>query len=355
MKSGRRLIVVLAIVAPVWGGAPRGSQAQTPAALPSQLAVHALQLPGAPPAGAVVMDYIAYDRTQHRVWVPAGNTGSVDVVDTGTEKITQLDGFPTAEVERAGTKRTVGPSSATVGEGVVYVGNRADSSVCAVDASALKKGVCLKLDSSPDGLAYVGSTKEVWVTTPRDNSITILDASKAGVLTAKAKIALEGAPEGFAVDDRRDVFYTNLEDKDRTLSIDVRSHAVTKTWMPKCGDDGPRGLAIDTTLNFLFVACTDHVNVLDAGHDGQLLSSIDTGAGIDNIDYVASRHELYAGAGRAAKLTVARLDAQGKLALVATVATANGARNAVATDEGVAYLTDAAEGKLLVVAPAAAR
>jgi hypothetical protein len=50
---------------------------------------------------------------------------------------------------------------------------------------------------------------------------------------------------------------------------------------------------------------------------------------------------------------VARLDDQGKLTPVASVATAPGARNAVATDEGVAYLTDSPEGKLLVVAPTA--
>ena len=301
------------------------------------------------------MDYLAYDRANHRVWVPAGDTGSVDVIDVTNDKITQLDGFPTAEVERRGTKRTVGPSSATVGKGAVYVGNRADSSVCAVDAVSLKKGACLKLDSMPDGLAYVAATKEVWVTTPGDKSIRILDAAAAGTLTAKAKLSLDGEPEGFAVDDARAVFYTNLEDKDRTLSIDVRRRAVVKTWMPQCGADGPRGLAIDRERDFLFVACPDHVIVLDAGHDGRLLSKIDTGDGVDNLDYVASRHELYAAAARAAKLTVASLDAQGKLTLVASVATAKGARNAVATDQGVAYLTASPDGQVLVVAPAAAR
>jgi DNA-binding beta-propeller fold protein YncE len=355
MEARGRTILSSAVVAVLWGGVQTGSRAETAPVLPRQLAVHALALPGAPPAGAVFMDYIAYDRTHHRVWVPAGNTGSVDVVDTQGEKITRIEGFATAEFERAGTKRTVGPSSAAVADGVVYVGNRADSSVCAVDASTLQKGACLKLESSPDGLAYVAATKELWVTTPRDSSITILDASKAGVLAAKAQIKLEGAPEGYAVDDGRGVFYTNLEDKDRTLAIDVRGRAVRKTWLPKCGEAGPRGLAIDTARNFLMVACTGSVGVLDAGHDGQILSSIDTGAGVDNIDYVASRHELYVGAGRAAKLTVAKLDAQGKLEVVATVATANGARNPVATDEGVTYLTHAAEGKLLVVTPAAGK
>jgi len=298
------------------------------------------------------MDYLAYDRGHQRVWVPAGNTGSVDVVDVGNDHVTRVEGFRTAEMERRGTKRTVGPSAATVGEGVVYVGNRADSSVCAVDAESLRIGPCVTLDSAPDGLAYVAATKEVWVTTPRDQSITIIDAASPGTLTSKAKVRLDGQPEGYAVDDARRVFYTNLEDKDRTLSININSRQVVKTWLPGCGEDGPRGLALDHALDFLFVACTDRVMVLDAAHDGKLLSALAVGDGLDNIDYVESRHELYAAAGRAATLTIARLDSQGRLTPLAVAATAPGARNAVATDAGTAYVTDSPEGKLLVVAPA---
>jgi len=315
------------------------------------LAVRSVALPSAPAAG-VFMDYLAYDRGHQRVWVPAGNTGSVDVVDVGNDHVTRVEGFRTAEMERRGTKRTVGPSAATVGEGVVYVGNRADSSVCAVDAESLRIGPCVTLDSAPDGLAYVAATKEVWVTTPRDQSITIIDAASPGTLTSKAKVRLDGQPEGYAVDDARRVFYTNLEDKDRTLSININSRQVVKTWLPGCGEDGPRGLALDHALDFLFVACTDRVMVLDAAHDGKLLSALAVGDGLDNIDYVESRHELYAAAGRAATLTIARLDSQGRLTPLAVAATAPGARNAVATDAGTAYVTDSPEGKLLVVAPA---
>jgi predicted dinucleotide-utilizing enzyme len=46
------------------------------------------------------MDYLAYDRVHHRVWVPAGNTGSVDVVDAASDKISKIDGF----VTRGGTQ-----------------------------------------------------------------------------------------------------------------------------------------------------------------------------------------------------------------------------------------------------------
>jgi DNA-binding beta-propeller fold protein YncE len=299
------------------------------------------------------MDYIAYDRDHGRVWVPAGNTGKVDVVDTTTRLVSTIDGFVTSEMERHGKKRIVGPSSASVGSGVVFVGNRGDSSVCAIDAASLQKGSCVTLTSMPDGLAWVASANELWVTTPRDKSITVVDASSPGALSIKTKITLEGEPEGFAVDDAKGTFYTNLEDKDRTLAIDIKAHQVRTTWQPSCGEDGPKGLALDHALGFLLVACADKVKVLDVGHEGKILSSVDTGDGVDNIDYLEARHELYAGAARAAKLTVAALDPHGKLSAKAVVDTAKGARNAVVTDDGVAYLTDSPEGKILAVTPSA--
>jgi DNA-binding beta-propeller fold protein YncE len=126
---------------------------------------------------------------------------------------------------------------------------------------------------------------------------------------------------------------------------------VTQTWQPGCGEDGPKGLALDHALNFLFVACSNGVKVVDAGHQGAILSSFETGPGVDNIDYLEARHELYAAAARAAKLVVARIDPQGKANIETTVDTAAGARNAVVTEEGAAYLTDSAEGKILVVGP----
>ena len=309
-----------------------------------------IALPGAPATG-VGMDFIAYDQAHGRVWVPAGNTGSVDVIATATGKLTRIEGFATKEVERNGTKRTIGPSSAIVGDGVVYVGNRGDSSICALDAASLEKGPCVVLDSMPDALAVVKATKELWVTTPRNNSIVVLDTSQPDALTVKQTFTTPGAPECFVVDETRGIVYTNLEDKNRTVAIDVKTRTVTKTWMPDCSEDGPKGLALDESANLLFVACPERVRLLDAGHDGKILATVEVGEGVDAIDYVQGRHELFAAAGRAGKLVVARLDPKGTLTTVATITTAPSARNAVATEKGVAYLTDAHDGTILVVEP----
>src|SRR5262249_43902939 len=81
-------------------------------------------------AGDIAMDYIAYDAATNTVWVPAGNTGAVDVIDVETSKIRQVTGFPTKEQEGRNGKRVVGPSGISIGDGVVYIGSRGDATVC---------------------------------------------------------------------------------------------------------------------------------------------------------------------------------------------------------------------------------
>lgn len=312
--------------------------------------VSMLPLPGATPAG-VTMDYIAFDPSTRFVWAPAGNTGNVAVVDSATGSVKPIAGFPTAEMGSGDRRRVVGPSSVTIGDGVVYVGNRADSTVCAFDPKSFAKGACHKLDSMPDGLAYVASRREVWVTTPRDNSIRVLDAK---TLDETARLAFEGNPEGFAVDAKRGRFYSNLEDKDLTLAIDVATRKIVATWKPGCGEDGPHGLRVDAEAGQLFVACSARVEVLDAAHGGEVLSSVDTGDGVDDIDYAHATHRVYVGAARAGQLTVAKVDAHGKLEVEARVPTHAGARNPAVTDKGVVYLAHSSFGgltDLVVVTP----
>jgi DNA-binding beta-propeller fold protein YncE len=166
------------------------------------------------------------------------------------------------------------------------------------------------------------------------------------------RIALDGAPEGYAVDEARGVFYTNLEDKDKTVVLDVKTRKVTATWDARCGGDGPRGLALDAQRGLLFVACTDRVKVVDAAHGGAQLSELATGEGVDNIDYVDASRQLYVAAGKAGTLTIARVDDKGGLTAVGTTPTAPGARVVVAGADGTAYVADGKQGRVLVVTAA---
>ena len=301
----------------------------------------AIALPGTAPIG---MDYLAYDPETAQLFVPASNTGKLDIVDTKTGKVTSLDGWATAKRG----ERTAGITAATVGNGYVYVGNRADSSICAVEIKAMAKKGCATLPSSPDGVFYVAPTHEVWVTTPDKRSLQVLSLQDPAAPKLSGTITLEGEPEGYAVDEKRGIVFTNLEDKNKTLVIDAKTRKVTDTWATGCGEKGPRGLAVDTDSMHLFVACAvEGLRSLDS--HGKIVGQIETGAGVDNIDWQASKKLVYVASRDEGKLTVVQAGADGSLKQVSTAPTFKGGRTVMIDGAGNAYIPDSKGGRLFVV------
>ena len=229
-----------------------------------------------------------------------------------------------------------------------------------IDAHSFARGECLEVApisagraAAADGVVYVATTRELWITTgtpplgisSADKSIQVFDASDPRHLKLKTKIPLDGSAEGYAVDNKRGLFYTNIEENGTTVPIDVRAHKVVANWNP--GSKELQGLALDGARGLLFVACGDHVVSLDAAHGGKIIDSLQTGAGLDNIDYSPEQKALYAAASQAATLTIADVDDHGKFHLKATVPTVKGARGVVAAKGQTAYLIDPAEGRIL--------
>ena len=302
--------------------------------------------------GDVSMDYIAYDPSTNSVWVPAGNTAAIDVVDTTSGKVRQIPGLPTKEVDVRGTKRVIGPSSVSIGDGLVYIGNRGDSTACSYTSVSLARGPCAHLKTMPDAVNYVAPTKEVWVFTPDEKSIHVLDEKAEW---EKAMVPLEGEPEGFAADAKRGLVYTNLQDKDRIIAIDFKTKKIVSNWPTSCGKELSHGLALDVNAEHIFVACASFVEVLDTSHDGAMLSKIDCGGGVDDFTYLSAKHLLYVGAARAAKLTIVHVDDNGLLSVVSEVPTYEGVRNAVLDKNGNIYMAHTSNiGKLnglVVISP----
>jgi len=312
-----------------------------------------IALPGGPP---VAMDYLAIDRVNDRLWVPSGNTGAINVIDLPAGKVRTLTGLPTRPASHGGrpNRGMMGPSSVAIGRDTVWVGNRGDDALCAFDARTLARGACVKLASMPDGLAFVAGTGELWATTPRDGTLTIVGTR--GGFAAPVTLRLDGEPEGYAVDEGRGRFYTNLEDKDRTVAVDVKTRKVVASWPTGCGAEGPRGLVLDDKRQLLFSACTSGAVAMDVAHGGAAVGRIETGGGVDNLDYDAARGLLFVASPRDGTLTVARVGKTGTLTAVAVVPTAKGARNPVVDARGTAYVADSPAGRIIVVPlPAGAR
>lgn len=332
-----------AAAAPITAAAADASKpgaAASPAQAGSAGQPESIALPGGPPVG---MDYLAYDPETARLFVPASNTGKLDVLDTRTGKLTAMDGWPTAKRG----ERTAGITAATTGAGHVFVGNRADRSLCAVEIKSLTKRGCVTLPDSPDGVFYVAPTHEVWVTTPESKSLQVIDVSAPAAPRLTGSIVLEGEPEGYAVDTRRGLVFTNLEDKNRTLSIDARSHKVLASWATGCGEKGPRGLVVDEGSQHLFVACAvEGLRSLDS--KGAIVARLETGAGVDNVDWLAAKHLLYVASSKAGTLTVVEASADGSLKAVSSTPIPAG-RTVMVDGEGNAYIPDSKQGRLIVV------
>src|SRR6185295_4104568 len=106
MRGSLALVIPL-VSAAACGGHPKGSGPDT---TPTPVSDHggtaatprpsgpytmtAISLPGGLPDG-IALDYLAFDPSTGFVWVPAGPTGSVDVVDTATGALTRVEGFKT--------------------------------------------------------------------------------------------------------------------------------------------------------------------------------------------------------------------------------------------------------------------
>src|SRR6184192_4120034 len=139
------------------------TQSPTPA---SDYELKRINLPGA--TGAVALDYFAHDRATGKLWVPASNTGTVDVIDEKTDAVSQITGFPTGEIEQRGKKITVGPTAASIGNGVVYIGNRGNATLCVIDAKTFTRGECVPTSPdrgvTPDGVLHIAAAREFWIT-----------------------------------------------------------------------------------------------------------------------------------------------------------------------------------------------
>ena len=331
-------------------------------AQPSSSLFHLKKIPLPQASGLVVLDYFAYDAQHSRLWVPASNLGLVAVIDAQTDDIRTVGGFRTGQVELRGRKLTIGPTSVSIGEGVVYIGNRGDSNICVIDAATLKLVTCALiadpsagLGSAPDAVVYVSTTKELWVTTgappmgipAADRSILILDASDPAHIKKKTTLSLGASAEGYSVDDKRGVFYTSLEETGVTVAIDVKRKQIVGRWRSGC--DEPHGNAVDKVRRFIFVACADKIIALDAAHAGRVLGSVATGDGLDNIDYSEIEKKVYAAASVAGTLTIASVDDHGAMRTVATVPTVKGARSVIAGKPPDAYLIDPAGGSILKI------
>lgn len=297
--------------------------------------------------GGIGFDDLRYDSGTRRLLIPAGRTGDLDLVDPATGAVTLIGGFTKVARYDAGHGQSV--TSVDVGEGWLFATDRNALQLVVVDGKSRAIVGRVPLASAPDYVRFVAPTREVWVTEPGKKRIEVFALSKASppVPAHVGFIDTPGGPESLAIDARRGRAYTHKW-KEVTLAIDLKTRAVAATWRAGCAD--PRGIWIDERRGFLLVGCEDGTaTVLDADHDGRLLSTVKSGSGVDIIAYDAGRAHLYLPGDQSATLAILGVSARGALSILGVVPTVKDAHCVTTDENGSAYVCDPRGGQLLVV------
>ena len=303
--------------------------------------------------GGIGFDDLVFSSRLHRLIVPGGRTGNLDLLDPATREFTAISGF--SKESKFGGGHGEGTTSADEGRGLLFASDRSKRLLVVVDPAKRAVVASAKLDAVPDYVRFVPPTDEIWATEPGAEQIEVFSLPKeaAPALTRVGVVHVAGGPESLVIDAGRDRAYTHLW-KAATVAIDLHTHSVAGQW--KNGCEGSRGIAVDEERALLFAGCREgKATAMDLRRGGVVVSTEPTGKGVDVIAYSPQLHHLYVAGADSATMTVIAVSAGGKLSAVATVPTAKGAHCVAADDQGGAWVCDPDRGRLLVYQDAQAQ
>jgi DNA-binding beta-propeller fold protein YncE len=293
---------------------------------------------GAPGIG---FDDLRFAPSLGLVLVPAGRSGSLDLLDPATGRVTAVPGF--ASKQSFGGGHGDGVTSADEGRGLLFATDRTSGELVVADPKSLRIVSRTKLSGAPDYVRWVEKTGEIWVTEPDSERIEVF-ALRGQTASSAGFISVKGGPESLVVDGSRGRAYTHLWDG-KTVAVDLGRRSIAATWPNGCR--GSRGIALDGSKGHLFAGCAEGKAVVLSVANGRTLSSATSGDGVDIIDYDQKRGLLYLPGGKSATMAIFRVSADGALSAPTVVPTAPGAHCVAAAPGGDAFVCDPAKGRLL--------
>src|SRR6478609_5336570 len=209
-----------------------------------------VELPDGSPG--IGFDDLRYSSRLHRVLVPSGRSGRLNLVDPDTLGVTSITGFSVTDNYSGG--HDDGATSVDEGGGALYVTDRTNRMLFAVDPNAQAITGSVPLGGPPDYVRFVAATNELWVTEPGLQQLEIFKLGVDGVPVPDGAIPIENGPESLVIDEQRGRAYTHRWQK-TTLAIDVQARSIVAEWPNACASS--RGLALDEARGFLFTSCVE--------------------------------------------------------------------------------------------------
>src|SRR6266851_40978 len=303
-----------------------------------------IALPGG--EGGIGFDDLGFSASLRKVLVPAGRTGTLDLVDPETSEVVSIRGFATSSSTFRGGHGE-GITSVDEGRGFLFVTDRTAQQLNVVDPKDHSVVSSARLASGPDYVRFVAETHEIWVTQPSAERIEVfrLLSKETPKPEHTSFIAVPGGPESLIIDHTYARAYTHLW-RGITLAIQLKDRSIVARWRNGC--KASRGIALDEKRGFLFAACDEGtLSVIDS-HTGKILGKTHSGDGVDIIAYKRGLGRVYLPGAESATMAIIGISAEGSAAVLKTVKTAKGAHCAIADDRGRVYVCDPSRGRLLV-------
>ncbi len=289
-------------------------------------------------------DDLRFAPTLGRILAPAGRSGNLDLVDAATLGVTTVGGFSSGLFYVGGHDE--GPTSADEGDGRYYVTDRSTQLLHVIDPASGNSLGSAHVESSPDYARYVPATHEVWITEPDAEQVEIFSVADRTMPVRVGSVHVGGGPESLVIDSMRGRAYTHLWGG-ATVAIDVKARSISAQFSNGCRSS--RGIALDEPNGFLFAGCNEgKLFALDVTQGGRQVGSVESGDGVDVIDFSPSLRHVYLPGASSATMAVVGVAAGGTLSVLGTTAIVKEAHCAAADDRGQAYLCDPLNGQLLV-------
>src|SRR5258706_2417951 len=308
--------------------------AAPPAPVPKEVS-----LPGG--EGGIGFDDLRWCQPLKCLLVPAGGTGMLHFLGGAANHLATTTVRPPAPYKGG---HDDGTPSADEGRGNVFATARTSRELLLVDVMAKRVFARTKLSAQPDYVRWVEPAAEVWVTEPDAEAIEIFRIEQARPVPV-ASIKVPGGPESLVVDAPRKRVYAHLW-KGKTVAIDISTRKIAATW--KNGCEEPRGLALDGARGLLLSGCGDGKATSADLATGTLRGSVETGAGVDLVDFSPKLRHLYVPGARAASLTVVGVGTDGRLTALGSFPSPEGGHCVAVDGGGRIVVCDPKRGRLVL-------
>jgi DNA-binding beta-propeller fold protein YncE len=225
-------------------------------------------------------DYVYADSEGRRLYIPrTGPTPRVSIFDLDTlSAVGELSGVSAHGV-------VVDPKS--------HHGFATSSPVTMWDSTTLKPIKTIDVQGHPDGILFDSFNQRVYILSHAEPNMTVINSKDGSVV---GTINIDGAPEQAATDGKGHI-YVDVEDKGNIAVVDAKTMQVTAHY-DLAGNKAPAGLAFDAKHHVLFVECREPaVSVVMDAKDGQLITTLPIGTGVDGAGFMPQTLEAFSSQG----------------------------------------------------------